>query len=134
MMSTGQTRPEADGTKSRTNYLFAHAQGHGRRHSRRAHCPDYYHRLVCRRHGRLFPAVEVGRLKLSAALRLVALAKELLHHFVEFVVAERHLYFRWPLFSGTFASNRCVERRPERPVPPSPLGAFLSSRLVSSPS
>src|SRR5262249_52071995 len=56
-----------------------------------------------------------GRSK--APLRLVALAKELLHHFVEFVVAERHLYFRWPLFSGTFASNRCVERRPERPVP-----------------
>src|SRR5215813_1497938 len=52
-----------------------------------------------------------------AWLRLVALAKELLHDFVEFVVTERHLYFRWPLFSGTFASNRCVERRPERPVP-----------------
>src|SRR5262249_55245806 len=50
-------------------------------------------------------------------LRLVALDKELLHHFVEFVVTEWHLYFRWPLFSGTFASNRCVERRPERPVP-----------------
>src|SRR5262249_46945727 len=30
---------------------------HGRRPARRAHCRDYYHRLVCCRHGRLFPAV-----------------------------------------------------------------------------
>src|SRR5262249_46699455 len=30
---------------------------HGRRPARRAHCRDYYHRLVYRRHGRLFPAV-----------------------------------------------------------------------------
>src|SRR5262249_62081012 len=52
-----------------------------------------------------------------AWLRLVALAKELLHHFVEFVVTEWHLYFRWPLFCGTFDFNRCVGFRRVRLVP-----------------
>ena len=43
----------------------------------------------------------MSQLRISdVALRLVALAKELLHHFVEFVVAERHLYFRWPCLAG----------------------------------